>query len=162
MTGNLSFTLEKVAEIRALLGDADPELIHDVLEGQTDVFEIMDWLLGKLGDEEGMEEAIAGRVKVLTERKAACQGRQERLRSALHACMVAAGERSLRRPEATVTLSAKKPGIATIDEAELPERFWKVERKVNRSEITTAIRDGEVVPGVLLDNGGETLTVRRR
>jgi hypothetical protein len=162
MVGSLQFTLEKVAEIRALLGDADPELVHDTLEGQTEVFEIMDWLLAKLGDEEGLEEAISSRMKALGERKAACQNRQQRLRDALLACMTATGEKSLRRPEATITLGAKKQGIQSIDEAVLPEPFWKTTRSVSRTAINEAITKGEPVPGVVLDNGGVSLAVRRK
>lgn len=162
MSGNMHFTLEKVAELRALLGDADPDLIHDTLEGQTDVFEIVDWLLGKLADEEAMQEAIASRIEALAVRKQACGGRIERLRQALLSCMLAVGEKSLRRPEATVSVASRKPGIQAIDETVLPDRFFKTERKVNRADVGVALKDGEVVPGVTLDNGGISLTVRRK
>ena len=162
MAGSLQFTLEKVAELRALLGDADPDLVHDTLEGQTDVFEVMDWLIAKLGDEEGMEEAIASRLKALGERKTACQNRQQRLRDALLACMTATGEKSMRRPEATITVGNKKQGIQSIDETVLPEAFWKVTRSVSRTAINEAMAKGDTVPGVMLDNGGIVLTIRRK
>ena len=145
-----------------MLGDSDPDLVHDTLEGQTDVFEIMDWLLGKLGDEEAMLDAVAARIAAITERKSGCQGRIDRLRNTLLACMAATGERSLRRPEATITLGVKKQGIQSIDEAALPEAFWKVARSVSRSAINEALAKGEAVPGVVLDNGGQTLAVRRK
>jgi Siphovirus Gp157 len=162
MSSKLQITLEKVSEIRSLLGDADPELIHDMLEGETDVYEIIDWLLGKLGDEESMEDAIASRLTALAGRKAACSARQARVRSALHACMAATGERSMRRAEATVSLSFKKQGISQIEEAMLPDRFFRMKREVDKAAIREAMAAGEVVPGVLLDNGGDTLTVRRK
>jgi hypothetical protein len=162
VAGKLALTLEKVAELRTMLGDADPDLIHDTLEGETDVFEIMNWLLGKIGDEDAMQEAIATRVAALKERSKASEGRVARLRGALEACMTASGEKSLRLPEATVTIGWKKPGIALIDEAVLPEAFWKVKREVSRSAINESLGRGEVVPGVTLDNGGQTLTVRRK
>lgn len=162
MPNQLSLTLLNVAEIRALLGDADQDLVHDCLEGQTDVYEIIDWLIGKLGDEDAFVDAIDARVEALASRKQSALGRMERLRDGLRACLNATGERSLRRPEATVTLSAKKTGIAGIDETQLPERFWKVKREVSRSAINEALAAGEVVPGVILSNGGEVLTVRRK
>jgi hypothetical protein len=162
MTGNLKLALDQVAALRTLLGDTDPELLHDTIEGQTDLFEIMDWLLGKLGDEEGLESAVTERVKTLGERKAACVARQDRLRSALQMCLDVSGQKSLRRPEATLTLAARKPGIAHIDESLLPDRFWETTRRVNRKAIGEAMKDGEVVSGVTLDNGGVSLTVRRK
>lgn len=162
MSGSLKIELGRVAELRALLGTDDPELLHDVIEGQTDLFEIMDWLLGKLADEEELETAIASRSAVLGERKKACQNRQQRLRDALLYCMTASDQKSLRRPEATLTLTPRKPGVQAVDEAALPEEFWKVERKVNRSAISDALKEGWIPPGVTLDNGGVALTVRRK
>lgn len=162
MSGNLQLELGKVADIRALLGTDDPDLLHDVIEGQTDLFEIVDWLLGRLADEEGLEEAIAARVKALGERKAACGNRQDRLRSALLLCMGASGQKSLRRPEATLSVSMKGPGIAHVDESLLPDAYWKTERKVSRSAISDALKAGVEVPGVMLSNGGIALSVRRR
>lgn len=161
MASNFQLELGKVAEIRALLGDADPDLIHDCLDGETDIYLIMDWLIGKLGDEESMEEAIALRVKALGERKTACQGRQARLRGALHACLTATGERSLRRPEATLTIRPVKPSISDVDESVLPERFFKVTKAVSKSLINDALAAGELVPGVVMGNGSESLSVRR-
>lgn len=162
MTGSLQLTLQQVAAVREAVGEGDPELLHDCIEGQTDLFEVMDWLIGKLADEECLEAAISDRVKTLGERKSACVARQERIRSALQVCLDASGQKSLRRPEATLTIANRKPGIAHIDEAMLPEQFWKVEKRVNRSAIGEALRDGGQVPGVTLDNGGVSLTVRRK
>jgi hypothetical protein len=162
MTGSFQLQLDKVAEIRALLGTDDPELLHDMVEAETDLFELMDWLLAKLADEDGMEEAIASRVKALGERKTACQNRQQRLRDALMLCMAASDQKSLRRPEATVTVTQRKADIQAIDESLLPEAYWKTERKVSRSAISDALKDGEIPPGVTLDNGGLSLTVRRK
>lgn len=162
MAGSLQFTLEKVQELRALLGDADPDLVHDTLEGETDIFELVDWLLAKLGDEEALEAGIAARVAALQQRKAACDARQQRLRDALLMCMTATGEKTLRRPEATVSVGQKKPGIAHVDETLLPDRFFKTERKVSKSAINEALDKGEAVPGVTMGNGGVSLSVRRK
>ena len=159
---SIKLELEKVGEIRAMLGDGDPELLHDVLEGQTDIFEIMDWLLGRMADEESMQDAINSRIMSLQDRHTACGGRVKRLRDAIHVCMVAANEKTLRRPEATVTLGNRKPSIQSIDETLLPEQFFKTTRSVSKSAINEAMKNGEVVPGVTMDNGGVSLTVRRK
>lgn len=162
MTSKITLTLEKVAELRAVLGDADPDLVHDTLEGETDVFELLDWALDKIAEEEAAQEAIASRITALRERSKASEGRVARLRGILEVLIASTGEKSVRRPEATVTLGWKKPGIALIDEAVLPEQFWKIERKVSRAAINEALAKGEAVPGIVFDNGGQTLTVRRK
>lgn len=161
MTQNMRLTLNKAAEILALVGDDDETLLADSLEGETGLFELLDHFLARLAEEEGMEEAILGRMDLLKDRVLASRGVQERLRSALQACLEAGGLKTIRRPEGTLTLSQKKPGILAVDEAQLPERFFKVKREVSRSAINDALRDGEAVPGVTLSNGGVGLTVRR-
>lgn len=158
----IHLTLERVAELRAMLGDADPDLIHDVLEGQTDVFELMDWALGKIADEETFQEAIASRISSLKERSKGSEGRVARLRGVLDALMGSTGERTVRRPEATVSLMVRKPAILEVDESLLPDQFWKETRTVSRSAINEAIKNGEVVAGVTMDNGGYSLTIRRK
>src|SRR4051812_47448449 len=105
MTSNLKLAIEQADAIRKLVGDGDPELLHDMLEGETDVFELVDWLIGKIADEEEIQAAIQARVAALSIRATACEGRIERLRSGLLACMNACGEKSMRRPEATVSVS---------------------------------------------------------
>jgi Siphovirus Gp157 len=162
MPSRFSLELEKVAEIRAIIGSDDPDLIHDTLEGQTDVYELIDWMLARIGDEESMEEAIENRISALMERKKACEGRIIRLRGAIEACLTATGEKSLRRPEATLTLANRKVSISHIDETILPEKFFKTTRSVSRTTISEALKSGEIVPGVTLDNGGVTLTIRRK
>ncbi len=151
----------RIREELAQLTD-DQETIRDTLEGETDIFGILDWLLGKIGDEDGFAAAVEERIDGLQARLNASKGRRDRLRSLLQSAVEATGEKSLRRPEATVSLTSLKPGIAVIDETVLPERFFKVERRVDRSAVNAAIRDGEVVPGVVMGNGGTSLTVRRK
>lgn len=49
-----------------------------------------------------------------------------------------------------------KPIIS--DESKIPEKYWKIEKSIKKSEINQAIKDGEVIDGVTFDNGGYTLT----
>ena len=140
----------------------DPELIHDTLEGGTDIFEIMDWTLAKLGDEDYFADAIKTRIEDLGTRLSDSRGRSERLRDTLLACLQATGEKSVRRPEATISLRDMPPSILAVDDTDLPDEFWKVERKVSRTAINAAIKEGKIVPGVTMSNGGQSLSVRRK
>ena len=44
------------------------------------------------------------------------------------------------------------------DESKIPDKFWKIEKSLKKSEINQAIKDGEVIDGVSFDNGGYALT----
>lgn len=125
----IAVELGKVAAVRARLDElkvTDPELAHDTLEGQTDVLEIMTWLLAKLGDEEYHQSAIAERVADLGVRKKDSESRGERLRTLLTYCVEATGQGPIRLPEATLSLATRAPSAVVTDEAALPEEFWKV------------------------------------
>lgn len=161
----IAVELEKVAAVRLRLEElkaTDPELAHDTLEGQTDILEIMSWLLAKLGDEDYHQHAIGERIADLGVRKRDSEGRGERLRSLLAHCVEATGQSPIRLPEATLSLAARPPSAVVTDEAALPEEFWKVRREVSKSAINAAIKEGRDIPGVLLGNGGMTLSVRRK
>lgn len=157
--------LEKVAAVRARLEElkvTDPELIHDSIEGQTDLFEIMAWLLGKLSDEEYMQKAIGERISDLMTRKKDSEARGERLRGILAHCVEATGEKSIRLAEATLSLTSRAPSAQVVDEGLIPEEFWKVKREVSKTLINAAIKEGRDVPGVAPGNGGVSLTIRRK
>lgn len=161
MVSKLTLELERVLEIRALLGTDDPELLHDAVEGETDLFELMDWLLAKETDEIALQEGVAARIAALEARGTSSHNRQQRIRDALRVCMVASGQRSLRRAEATISLKAVPPGISSVDETVLPVDYFVTKRSVSRGAIKDAIESGKDVPGVIMSNGGETLQVRR-
>lgn len=152
------------AQIRnqlAAMAIEDEGLIHDTLEGETDIFECMDWLLRKIAEEDAMVDAIDVQICKLGKRMDSAKGRKERWRELLQMAMEAAGERTVKRPGATITLAPKPQGIQVADESLIPDEFFIVEtiRKLDRKKLKeAAIEKG--VAGVLLDNGGLTLRVR--
>lgn len=50
------------------------------------------------------------------------------------------------------------PKPIITDESKIPEKFWKVTKSIKKAELNQAVKDGEVIEGVTLDNGGYTLT----
>lgn len=155
-------TLSEAVHIRNLVGDADEQLLHDSLEGETDLFELVDELLEQYAEEDAQYEAIQNRLDALSVRKSSSKSRGDRIREALMACLQAGGLDSLRRPEGTLSLTDKKPSVESVDESLLPEQFFKTEKKVSKSAINEALKRGEIVPGITMSNGGPSLTVRRR
>lgn len=139
----------------------DEDLIRDTLEGETDIFECMDWLLNKIADEKHMQDAIMTRLESLQTRRAAAGSREERWRGLLQMAMEAVGEKTVRRPEGTITLAPKPIGIHSIDESQVPDEFFIIEttRKLDKKKLKeAALANG--VAGVLLDNGGVSLRIR--
>ena len=61
---------------------------------------------------------------------------------------------------AVISEKPRKPVV--VNEELLPDNFIKVERKVDKKAINEAYKNGEEIPGVMLDNGGLILTVRSK
>ena len=144
----------------AIEGMEDADLRHEAIDRCTDYRPALDWALGKYLDDKALEASQAERIRELQQRKKSTQSRQERMRGLIETLMKAAQDTSIRCTEATLTISKKKQGII-IDEARLPDEFFRIKKEPDRTAIHDAIdKDGWIPDGVTLDNGGTTLTIR--
>ena len=155
-------TLNQVKAIMAMLGDelADDETLKlDTLEGETDLFALTRKLLDRIEDDEGAKAALIAQIQDRNERKARAEHRIESYRTAIKALMESAGLDRLPLPEATVTLRHLPPKAIVTDETLLPDAFVKITRKPDMAAIKAA---NDPVPGTALDNGGVSITIRRK
>ena len=88
-------------------------------------------------------------------KKALAQGRQ-----ALLAAMLDSGAPAFSDGNHTASWSNGRTSVLVTSEAELPEPFWKVERKPDMDALAKALKDGQDVPGAVLRNGSPHLVVR--
>lgn len=63
-------------------------------------------------------------------------------------------------PDKPFEIRRVPPKLIIIDESKLPEKFVKIERKIDKKLINDCFKDGEHIDGVALDNGGYTVAVR--
>jgi hypothetical protein len=152
---------EAIKEHLTALNIEDETLIHDTFEGQTDIYECMDWLLGKIAHEDAFAEAVETQINKLEIRKSSASNRKAKWRELLQQAMEATGEKTVKRPSATITLAPKPQGIEILDESIIPAEFFIVEtiRKLDKKKLKEAATAGNVA-GVALDNGGLSLRIR--
>lgn len=156
-------TLIQVEAVRRMLSDAgmddDERLILDTLEGETDLFELCRRLLNGIEADDGDATALKEQIEARRSRADRCKHRIEARRDALRALMECAGVDKLPLPEATLTLRKVPPKAIVTNDSELPDEFCTFIRKPNMVKIKEA---NTLPPGVSLDNGGVSLTVRRK
>lgn len=158
----------KIAEAKRLKdwilrqGEDDPEMIRDMIEGETDLFQIRDWAIKKYLDEQAFAEAIKGRCEALSDRKKASEARAEKMRLILTDIMNVTGEKSYRGPEATVSVRASSPKLIVTDENLIPDEYWKLKKEVSKTALNEASEKGIEIPGTAISNGGQTLTIRSK
>lgn len=150
-----------VAMLRDDLGEDDDALKLDTLEGETDLFEISSRILNQIENEEGVKAALVSQIQDRNERKARAEKRIETYRLGLRSLMEAAELDKLPLPEATVTLRKVAPKPIVTDETLLSDALCKITRQPDMAAIK-AIPDPAALPGIALDNGGVSLTIRRR
>ena len=76
--------------------------------------------------------------------------------------MGAAGLNKLMMPDFTASLGQGRPRVIVVDEALIPETFWKTERTLRKADLGKALKDGEQIAGAALSNAEPVLTVRTR
>lgn len=154
--------LLQVQNVMAALGshfDDDERLKLDTLEGETDLFAILPKLLDRLEDEEGNIAVLAEQISDRQARKTRATARKDAYREAIANLMACAELDKVTLPEATLSVRQVPPKPIVTDADALPDALCTFTRKPNMA----AIKEAETLPeGVAFDNGGITLTVRRK
>lgn len=163
MMGRIDLTMQQVAAVALMLADdEDEQLKADTLEGETDLYELSRFLLGRIEDDEGSVLALKEQIGDRQARKSAAERRIERRREVIKALLDCAQLDKLTLPEATLSVRAVPPKAIVTDEAAVPEALCRIKRAPDMAAIKAEVEAGRAVPGVTFDNGGTSLTVRRK
>jgi hypothetical protein len=138
----------------------DEQLRLDTIEGSTNATAILERLVAGIREAETMKAAMKDRIEAMQNRKYAFERRADGFRQLAQRIMEAAKLRNLVLPEATLSIRPTPPSVRILDEAQIPEAFWRVKREPKLVAIKAAFMDGQPVPGAALTNGGETINVR--
>lgn len=140
---------------------ADDDLLRaDMVEGSTELNELLTRIVREERDAASFSEAIGAQVQALLGRRGRFERRKEALRALIMSLLDTAGQRTIRLPEATLAITNGRPGCVVTDEAALPDEFVKIERTPKKKEITTALQLGKDIPGAALRNSPPSLQVR--
>jgi len=149
----------------SMILDQHPELADDVdlradmLEGSTDLHEIIERLLNEEREANELIEAVKSRIETLSARRANHRLKQTSLRQVMMSILQRADLRKIKLPEATISITNKGRSVQVLDESLVPDVYCTFKREVSKTAIKDAILAGEEVPGATLDNGGETIRI---
>ena len=147
----------------AKLGEGDAELLLDMTEGETSLFECIDALLLRMASDKALVVGTDAVVADLEERKRRIQKRIEFDRGLIEQAMSIAELQKIERPAATLSLAARAPSLRVDDEAAIPAEFWTAGApKLERKALTEALKEGRPIPGAALSNAAPSLTVRTK
>ena len=148
------------AQLREIAGD-DEEVIHDTIEGEID----LQGLICLAAEQNSLDAAsvngIAGLIDKLRDRKDRIERRIAMRRVAILSAMQAGEIRRLETPSGTISRKAVPPSVLILEEAEIPGEFWKpADPKLDKKAVAEALKEGRVVPGATMSNGGETIQIK--
>lgn len=139
----------------------DTQLKLDSLEGETDYQEWLNWLYDKYKTEQAFEQSVKERIESLNARKQASQGRQKKWKDMMNSIRLAMGEDKISMPEFTISHKKGVYSVNIIDEAKIPEQFFKVIKNVDKTALKKALADQEI-DGAVLMQGEDTYMVRSK
>jgi hypothetical protein len=174
-------------QLRALTAD-DPDFFTDVLEGETNLLELVAALDASIVDDEILVVGAKTALDKLQNRKRIAEARIELKRRLLAHRLHQVGLKTLRTPTATLSLAEASLKAIAVAPEDIPARWWKPQPpKLDQDGLTKAVRAREkalkeaaaltdpeergkalaaiealhpLIPGVTASNGGITL-IRR-
>lgn len=149
-----------LANIRDVIGD-DEDMVATAVEGETTLIEAIGGAVNRHQELEAHQQALETQIKALSERRSRFADQAARIKAAIHVAMGQGELRKLELPQATLSLRAVPAKAEIIDEAAVPAKFWKVQDpKLDKKAVLDALKAKEDVPGAILSNGGETISIR--
>jgi hypothetical protein len=149
------------ADLLAELRSDDAELNHDMVEGETDFFEVLGAALDEIDQCEIIAEGCKAKADEIGKRRSRAEARAARIRAMIEQAMVSINLSTARLPTATLTVKASGPKPIVSDESLIPSEFWEPQPpKLNRIALSKAAKLGPV-PGVDMSNGSVSLQIRR-
>ena len=163
----VSSEFTRFSELRRRLIEADPEIdettLLDTLEGATNLSEAIGEVIRAVLEEEALADGLRGRLAAMKERLERIEASSTRKREVAQAVMEDAGIEKILAPDFTVSLRVSAPGVAVVDEAEIPEPYWIPQPpRLDRKGILDALKAGSPVPGATFTNSKVSLAIRTK
>jgi hypothetical protein len=146
-TKHLATAIESAREIveglRAMDALDDAELIADMIEGGSDLMEILDRLYEGEDDDKIIINGIKARESELAGRRVAAEKRIESRRAVMERALEACGLDKIKRPTFTAFLSQLPPVATVTNEADLPSRFFETKTVaiLDKKSLLAALKD---------------------
>ncbi len=143
--------------------DADEETLCDTLEGLTNLTDMLAEVLRSALEDQAFVAALRSRIGDMQARLSRIEERARKKRDLVCSVMERADVRKLTEPDLTVSLRPSRAPLVLIDEAVIPEGYWKAQApKLDRQGLLATLSRGKEVPGAILGNAPMTISVRTK
>lgn len=152
----------------------DADLLADMIEGETGLFEALDGIVGRIFIVEAMADALKDAEAQLKQRRERFEHRVGKMKTAVEVALLMVGKRTIERPIATLSLVENKPPLEITDESAIPADYFKKGKPVlEKAKLKAALEalakknsepgaKREEIPGAALGDAATTLRIHRR
>jgi hypothetical protein len=151
--------INQAREIAQDLPDDDPDK-QMLLDNEIDYSGRIEWAIEKRTEAQVMAQGCKELEQTYKQRKQSWEKKAEAMRDYIGVIMNAADETSYKGSAGTVSVKPVAPKPLISDENQIPDTYKTTTITIDKSAINEAVKNGETVPGVTLDNGGMTTQIR--
>jgi hypothetical protein len=149
--------------LHAEFPEADEDTLRDTLEGLSSLPEALGAVVRSYLDDLDLAAALGMRISDMQERLCRFEQRADKKRDLVTSVMERANLKKLAEPDFTVSLRTVPPSVVVVDEAQIPEDYWKPQPpRLDRQGLSTALKGGSAIPGATLNNPEMTISVRTK
>ena len=142
--------------------DADEETLRDTLEGMTDLTDMLAELIRSSLDDKALVTALKQREADMKERRERFENRAQKKRDLVEATMERADIKKIAEADFTAGMRAGKRKVMVIDEAAIPESFWRTQAPTLDKVALLAALQANAVAGATLNNPKPVLAIRTK
>lgn len=141
------------------VGDEDDEeVISDMVEGETNLFEAIGATLEKISHDMTHIEALKIHEERLKTRRERLKARNERRKWAIENALTLAKKSQLSHPLCNLNQTKSPPKVEVVHEADLPGHYWErgaptLDKRKLLADLKAAKNDGFEIPGARLAGG---------
>lgn len=150
--------LDRLKVIADALPEDDPDKA-EMLNVEGDYSQLMEWAITKRNECLAQADACKTLADKYAARKQSLEKRGDSMKSVMEVVMNCAGENKY-TGTATVSLRAVAPKPVIQDESQIPDEYKKTTVSIDKTAINQAVKDGKTIAGVVMDNGGTTISIR--
>lgn len=154
--GSIKGTAEMIREM--LGSDFDNETFLDTLDGETDVMDMIGFLIESRVEAKEVETAMKSIAAVYTARAKRYASQADACTKGLGKLLDATGEKKIAHEIGTVSRTKPRVSMTVVDPTAIPSQLCKA--VPDNAAIKAQLEAGETVPGAELVSGEAGVTVR--
>jgi len=146
--------------------EGDEEAQEALVEGETGLIDAVQFVFDTIREDEMLVDGMKVRIDTLNARKQRLVKAIERKKALIEQALTIAAKKSVKLPEATLTMTERASKVVISDEQKIPSQYWvRPDPVIDAKAVAAAIKalgdDDEPIPGTTIQAGATTLTIRK-